>query len=116
MRTTRPERPAGAPRPSAELDGLIDRLERNLAGQLALVREEDFEALSQAADEAGGLLAEAGGGGGPLSAGQAERLSEIIQLHHQIGLILAEKRHEALQKLARSGRGRKLLKAYRQGR
>ena len=111
MKTTRRERPAGASRASAELDRLIDRLEQNLAGQLASVREENFEALSLAADEAGGLLAEAGAGAGPLSAEQAERLSGVLKLHHQIGRILAAKRHAAMQKRARGGRGRKLLKA-----
>ena len=113
MTTTRREGCAGAG--GGELDALIGRLEANLAGQLALVREDDFEALSRAADEAGGLLAEAGQRRGPLSSEQAARLSGIIKLHHRIGLTLAEKRREAMQKLAQGGRGKKMLQAYRHG-
>ena len=116
MTTTRRAPSAGVPGGRASLDSLIDRLEQNLAGQLMLARSDDFEALSEATDEAGALLVEAGEPHGQLSARQVERLSAIIKLHHQIGLTLAEKRREAMQKLVQGVRGKKMLKAYRHGR
>jgi len=106
MTATDREAPAGG------LDGLLARLELNLAGQLALAGSDDFDALSRAADEAGALLAEAAEASRRLTARQAARLSEIIRLHNEIGLTLAAKRREVMAELVRSVRGRKMLKAY----
>ncbi len=115
MTTTPGHRPAAATGARAALGAVIDRLEENLNGQLALAEREDFEALSRAAEEAGELLAEAGRPGGPLSAQEAARLSAVLEIHHRIGLILAAKHREVMQQLAGGCRGKQLLKAYRMG-
>ena len=116
MTTTSGHRPDTATGALAALGAVIDRLEETLNGQLALAEQEDFEALSHAAEEAGELLARAGRPRGALSAREAARLSTVLDLHHRIGLILAAKHREVMAELAGGCRGRQLLKAYRTGR
>jgi hypothetical protein len=106
---------ADAHDPHCTQDQLLSRLEDSLSRQLLSAKGEDFEAVFAAAGQIRKLLAEASEIPQPLSAKQAERLSRILHLHHQVGLVLAQKRDAVARKLLHSGRGRKALGAYRRG-
>ena len=96
-------------------DQLLSRLEQLLSEQLALAEREDFEAMLAAAGAIDELIRRTTEAPQPLAAAQVRRLSEILKRHYRIGLILAQKRDELAARLAHAGRGRKTLRAYRQG-
>jgi hypothetical protein len=107
--------PAGADPAGSAQDQLLSRLEQLLSEQLSLAKSEDFEAAFVTAGQISELLAKASEHPRPLSAQQAKSLSGILKLHDQLGLILAQKRHQIAQKLLHSAQGGKTLRAYRQG-
>ena len=96
-------------------DQALSRLERLLTRQLVLARSEDLEGFSAAFGEVDDLLRQAAQAPRALSAEQARKLAAIRRLRHQIGLVLAAKREDIARQLRHAGRGRKTLRAYRQG-
>ena len=107
--------PAGAGRRGSTRDRLLNRLEQILHEQLSLAASEDFEAMSAPAGEIEELLSRLSEMPQPLSAEQAKKVSGMLSLHHRVGLVLAQKRDDLAGKLLHSARGKKTLRAYRQG-
>ena len=92
----------------------LDRLERLLARQLSLAKRGQLDAMLAGLGQVEQLLAEARTLPRPLSADQSQRLSQVLGLHQQVGLVLANTRHDLAAKLRHSARGRQTLRAYRQ--
>jgi len=91
----------------------LGRLERLLAGQLSLAKRGQLDGMRQAAEEAERLLAQARALPQPFSPDQAQRLSRVLGLHRQVGLVLAQAKDELAGKLRHSARGQRTLRAYR---
>jgi len=104
---------AGPQSPSAWPD-LLDRLERQLAEQLSLAKNDELEAALIAAGRIDELLAEARGASEAPSSGQISRLAGVLKLHRDIGLVLAQRRDDVARELRRGARGKRTLTAYRQ--
>ena len=99
--------------PAEPLAQLLDRVESLLARQIACARSEDYAAVLALGPKVESALRQAGSAGEKHAPDLLERRRRIQALRKNLGLLLAQSRHELGEKLSRLRKGKGTLQAYR---
>ncbi|MHC4431414.1 MAG: hypothetical protein ACYTBS_06200 [Planctomycetota bacterium] len=100
---------------SAELRGLLEKLEDLLNRQISQARKGDFRASEVLSEQSGKIVDKLTRVGVPPSTEFKEKFERLAKLYRRAILIVAAEKNRLEGRLQQAGRTRRTLRAYRSG-